>query len=74
MDGLALGEQALTLADAETVLLVDDGQVQGVEIDAFLKHRMGAEHDQRVPRSDGGALVLARAALVAACHDDGGNA
>ena len=69
MDGLALGEQALTLADAETVLLVDDGQVQGVEIDAFLKDRMCAEDDQGLAIGNGGALLFADLALVTTGHD-----
>ena len=45
VDSIALGKQLLSLTDAKTMLFVDNGQLQGLEIDPFLKNRMGAEDD-----------------------------
>ena len=60
---VALGGERQALVHAEAVLLVDDGQRQVVEVDAFLEQRMRADDD--VDRAAGEAVedLVALAAL-----------
>jgi len=57
---LALGSEAATLGDAETVLFVDDGQGQVAEADAILEQRVGADRHLRVAIAQLGQAFLAR--------------
>ena len=43
--GAALGAEVHALADAEAVLLVDDGQAEVAEGDVLLEERVGADED-----------------------------
>ena len=43
--GDALARKAEALEDAETVLLVDDGEAEALELDVLFEDRVGADHD-----------------------------
>ena len=68
--GVALGLKTLALADAETVLFVDDGQGQPVEADGVLEQGVGADGDLGVTRGEGGQLLAPLAIGVAAGQQD----
>ena len=74
MDGaqarVALGLKTLALADAETVLFVDDGQGQPVEADGVLEQGVGADGDLGLARGEGGQLLASLAIGVAAGQQD----
>ncbi len=66
MHRLALGVQALALGHAEAVLLVDHRQGQVGEGHVVLEQGVGAHRHRRLARGQGGELVAALDALVAA--------
>ena len=65
----ALVAEIHALADAEAVLLVDDGEAEVVEGDVLLEQRVGADEDRDLARGEGGELGGALGALVAAGQD-----
>ena len=66
---VALGGDGKPLVDAETVLLVDDGEDEVVEGHRFLEQRMGADDDVDLAAGEAGQRVGAFAALFAAGED-----
>ena len=60
------GAEVHALADAEAVLLVDDGEAEVAEGDVGLEERVGADEDGDLAGGEGGELGGALGALVAA--------
>ena len=67
--GTALRAEVHALADAEAVLLVDDGEAEVVEGDVLLEERVGADEDGDLAGRERGELAGALGALVAAGQD-----